>query len=343
MSKPRLLIQWIVGLALGTALIAATSPFFVRSYVPLSVDQTRNVWTMPPGRLYRWRSEGYANTSVGPLGMPGKTELPPRDERMRVALWGDSQAEGVCVVDHQKLFHQTEIASGNKAVVFPLVRSGEDAATWLTQMPRVEAPLAIDAHVFLIVDLPDLQAAISAPIDPPSEADIQQANAALASRLPAFVIQTARHLLYENDGATRRQLRFSIGPIQQDESNTQNAASANNGSAIDWSPSTRAVRRTTNLPVVIIYAPILPQIFYGKLLVDDPNEDSFSQLRKTAEQAGIAVIDMRPTFRESMQDGAFAHGYHNGLIGNGHLNATGYKLVAEALATTLAQIANEGE
>ena len=118
-STPRrLILAWIVGSLVGTAVIAITSPLFVRSYVPLTADPVRGVWTLPEGHAYRWRSEGYADTRIGPLGMPGKTSLGPRKpDCLRVALWGDSQAEGVCVGDHQKIFAQAEgLRDGGVAV-----------------------------------------------------------------------------------------------------------------------------------------------------------------------------------------------------------------------------------
>ena len=140
----RLIGSWLTGVLVGTGLIAATSPWFVRSYLPLHADPTRGVWTLPPDHWYRWRSEGYADTYVGPLGMPGKPTIPPtRPGVLRVALWGDSQAEGVCVADREKLFAQAEAIAGGRMQVFPSARSGEDAADWLTQMPAVEAPRSI--------------------------------------------------------------------------------------------------------------------------------------------------------------------------------------------------------
>ena len=191
----RWLIRWSAGALSGTLLIAFTSPLFVRSYVPLRQDPVRGDWTMPPGAAYRWRSEGYATTHVGPQGMPGRPRMPtPTDRRLRVALWGDSQAEGVCLDDDRKLFAQAERLSRRRAesrddglrgersggddlmgdpgdgiVVLPFPHSGTDAGNWLPQMPRVEPAFAIDAHAILVVDLPDLlpAAMLRPPAGPP--------------------------------------------------------------------------------------------------------------------------------------------------------------------------------
>jgi hypothetical protein len=342
-TAPRLFAIWIVGTLLGTAVIGITSPLLVRSYAPLHADTVRGVWTLPPGHTYRWRGEGYADTQIGPLGMPGKRSLGDRDDQVfAVALWGDSQAEGVCVSDDEKIFAQAQKLSAGRPSpnrrlsVYPLARSGEDAADWVTQMPVVERELSIDMHVLLIVDLPDLIAASEAPVPAPSDADVEQANAALAARLPAFVIQAARRLLTESDDVTRRRLRFSIGPVDTDSPTSANLTSANRTARpIDWSAATEALRRASKRPIVILYAPQLPRIIEGRVIVDDPADAQYAAMKLAAEASGLIVIDTREQLRRSARQGRWPHGFHNGYIGQGHLNAVGNSVVAAHLIRSI--------
>jgi hypothetical protein len=305
----------------------------VRTYAPLHASQARGVWTLPAGHTYRWRSEGYADTEIGPLGMPGKLSIAQRDDGfVSVALWGDSQAEGVCVADDEKLFAQAERLSaeeyrrGGRLEVYPFARSGEEAADWVTQMPAVEREVELDIHVLLIVDLDDLLAAPEAPIPPPSEADVEQANAAIAARLPAFVIQAARHLLTESDETTRRKLRFMIGPIAADDPRQSSVWGPRRDA--DWIAATTAIRRASEKPIVILYAPPAPQIIDGKVIVEDDGAADFEVMRVAAEAAGLIVIDTREQLRQSARQGRWPRGFHNGLIGQGHLNANGNTVVA---------------
>ncbi len=340
----RLIICWIVGSMIGTLIVGFTSPAFVRSYLPLQVDPVRGVWTMPAGQVFRWRGEGYADTQIGPLGMPGKRSIPAASaETIRIALWGDSQAEGVCLADDLKLHRQVQRAarqSGRSATVFPLARSGEDAGVWLTQMPVVQAELSIDFHALLIVDLPDLIAATEAPLPPPGADDVRRAQGSLAARLPAFVIQAARHLLTEADGRARRKLRFSVGPVL---TQSQPQLSGGGRPDPDWQGAVAAIRQTTSLPVVILYAPILPQIVGGGVRTDDPHDQQFRDLQAVAQQADLIVVDLRqPLLRES-QNGNWPHGFHNGLIGSGHLNRHGYNVVAHALVDVIMRETQQAE
>lgn len=331
-----IVLRWFVGTIVGTAVIGVTSPLFVRSYVPLQPDPLRRTWTLAPGHTYRWRSEGYANTHIGPHGMPGRTSVPKRTgESLRIALWGDSQAEGVCVDDRQKLFSQIETIASGELTVLPLTRSGEDAADWVTQIPHVEQPLQIDVHVLLIVDLPDLAAAVDAPLPPPSDTDVAAANAAIAARVPAFVIQAARNLLTEADEVTRRSLRFGIGPVAQ----TSESAPANSSSLrVDWETPLRALRESTSRAIVILYAPKVPQIVGGRIVRSDPGGDSFAAMKPIAESMGIIVVDARFALREAADEGRWPHGFHNGQIGAGHLNPQGYAIIASALLDAIQRI-----
>lgn len=330
----RLIVLWVVGALLGVAAIGITSPLFVRSYAPLEANAVRGVWTLPSGRNYRWRSEGYADTRIGPLGMPGKRTLGDGgDQVIAVALWGDSQAEGVCVRDDEKIFAQAERLAADRSAaklrlnVFPLARSGEQAADWLTQLPRVERELSIDVHVLLITELPDLISAPEAPLAPPSEADVERANAAIAARLPAFVIQAARRVLTEADDATPRRLRFSIGPVAA----TEPAAANGDNAATDWPAVMAAIRQASTQPMVILYAPQTPLIIDGRIVADDRDADQFAEMQTAAEAVGLIVVDAGQSLRRSAAAGDWPHGFHNGYIGQGHLNAVGNRLVAERL------------
>ena len=359
-----LLCRWAVGIALGTGLIAVSSPLFVRSYLPLNADPVRGIWTLPSGTEYRWRSEGYANTSIGPHGMPGKTVLQSQarskpsevhgiqsdsvdpNAAVRIALWGDSQAEGVAVDDADKLFAKVEQASQGKFDVYPLARSGEDAADWVTQMGRVEEQFDIDGHVILVVEPGDLLAAVNAPVAAPNAEDMTSANAALAARLPAFVIQAARNVLREADGATPRRLRFGLGPAEDNgrdsaasdaiEGSTGSSQSARQADRLAWMNALKVIRNATDLPVVLLYAPLAPHIVAGEIQWKDPTAEQFLLLKAAAGELGISLLDARAELRDSVEsNGQWPHGFHHGRIGSGHLNEVGNRILADKLIEEL--------
>lgn len=340
MNIKRLIVCWIAGLLLGTVIVGATSPLFVRSYLPQQLDPVRRQYVPSPGLNYRWRSEGYATTLIGQHGMPGRERTPPEDsDSFRVALWGDSQAEGVCVPDRQKLFEQIQRAAeanGGPVDVLPFARSGDDASNWLAQMRPVERDLDIDMHLLLIVELSDLWAAATAP--PPSPANEQtiQSNSRIAATVPAFLIQAARHLLTDADGG-RRALRFSIGPVKNvflPDLRSEKGIEQSEGNAT-WADVIEAVRSAAGKPVVIVYVPRSPHISAGKIVLHDGQDEQFQAMERAAIAAGLMVIDTRDALGDAAREGNWPHGFHNGQIGDGHLNSVGYQVIAKKIANAV--------
>ncbi len=339
----RVVLRWGLGVSVGTILVALTSPLFIRSYLPTPVNSIRNVWTLQPGSTYRWRSEGYASTHIGPLGMPGVRSMDAGSESRlaRFALWGDSQAEGVSVPDDAKIFAVAErltAEQGNPIHVYPLARSGDDARDWLTQMPNVESHLKLAGHILLVVDLPDLAVAIE-PTKTNSRGEFEQS---ITKLLPAFVIHGIRNLAFEQDGSQPRSLRLSIGPVAPstnilvlpDKEQVVNTTVASD----IWTDVFATIRNRTSLPVIVLYAPPVPVIMQGKVRIDDGNEVVLPEIREAAMQSDITWVDLREPLTKSSLAGKWPRGFHNGQFGVGHLNELGNEIVARSLVDVVSQL-----
>ena len=326
----RLIMRWCAGLLVGTALIAVSSPLFVRSYLPEQFDDVRGRYVPVPGSRYRWRSEGYATTKISAHGMPGRDAVPqPSPDSIRVALWGDSQAEGVCLADADKLFAQIQRAAdaaGQSIDVLPFARSGEDAADWLAQMPGVERELSIDVHLLVVADLPDLLA-LEQPSVPIERGDREvEFRSAIASRVPAFAIQAVRQLLRDADDQPRR-WRFSVGPVARPAPEPLGGA-AELASRATWTRVMGTVRRTSERPIIIAYAPKAPRISGGNVELNDPWNEPFQAMERAAVAQTLVVVDTSDALGDAARQGRWPYGFDNGQIGSGHLNAFGYQVIA---------------
>ncbi len=337
-NAKRIVAKWLLGALFGTFLIALTSPLFVRSYVPSRLDPLRGVVVLQSNHFYRWRSEGYATTAIGPHGMPGRMSLPetkPAGE-VRIAIWGDSQAEGVGVADEQKLHRQIE-RIGNQSkqtiIALPLARSGDDAADWLAQIPRVEEALAIDMHVMLVAEMVDLEAADAA-IDNSPEVDPKQlaGQNQIASNVPAFVIQAVRRLLRTPDD-TPRTLRFSVGPIK----NESQPAAMPATHKTDWHTVMQTIRAASDRPILLLYSPRIHRESLTSIVVDDdqPTGNALAEIKQAAQSADIRLRDVTETFIDSAESNRWPHGFHNGIIMQGHLNETGYTIIASEIVSEI--------
>lgn len=334
--------RWILGSLVGTLLVAMTSPWFVRSYLPRVNEPTRQVNVLLPQSIYRWRSEGYATTRIGPLGMPGQqTDPRAADDAFRIALWGDSQAEGVCVDDRNKIAAFVASESRNHALVLPFARSGDNCNDWIQQIISFQSPNAtkfrIDAHAFLIVEFSDWCIEIDR-----SRSASEQAFNKFSTRSPAFLIQAARNALTKDQDNELRTLRFRPGPVR---SNDQ-AWSVNrqrNSSRPENQPTTFEQRRHllaaqldrlqqhTDVPCLFLYAPLFPTIINGNVFHDDPDSALYDALVQESKPHGFQVVDLRGAMHSSVAQGNWPRGFHNGQFGVGHYNATGNKIIANGL------------
>ncbi|MCO8120948.1 hypothetical protein NHH03_04300 [Stieleria sp. TO1_6] len=335
-SNP-MILRWTIGCIAGLLIIAVTSPCFVRSYTPRVVQPQRNALTLQPGAEYRWRSEGYANTQIGPLGMPGASPpLPLNPSTVHLALWGDSQAEGVCVADDQKIAAQTHHLSAERIDVLPFARSGDDCNDWLPQITSLQrSSIKLDAHVFLLVEWSDW----CQPVRQPSSITDQQFDW-VAEQLPAFLIQATRNVLTTGTDNQFRRLRFRPGPITSNSSATAVAPAAVTEQPDQWTSRVAMLavqlarlKHQTRLPCIFLYAPLSPAIINGDILWDDPDDDLFQAMQSIAAELGFDVVDLRHQMQQSVRTGKqWPRGFHNGQFGVGHYNAVGYRIISAALA-----------
>ncbi|WP_182869641.1 hypothetical protein [Stieleria mannarensis] len=328
--------RWITGVLIGTALVGVTSPLFVRSYVPRTNDPVRGVAVLQPGAHYRWRSEGYATTRIGPMGMPGKTSFPAEDRSaIRLTLWGDSQAEGVCVDDHDKIAAQLSRLSSDQIQIYPFARSGDDCNDWIPQIAALaentETRGRIDAHVFLIVEWSDWCIEIDE-----SPESISTTFSTISATLPAFVIQTVRNIITRGDGTTRRRLRFRPGPVDAVRAGNVSGPVDQSNVRIESQSKLLALqlqrlRQGCDQPCIFVYAPMIPAITDGQVRWNDPDQRLFERFQRHCADHGFHVIDGRPAMKSAAIEGEWPRGFHNGQFGVGHYNASGNRIIAERL------------
>jgi lysophospholipase L1-like esterase len=337
--------RWLFGIVVGTCIIAATSPWFVRSYVPRVVDPVRGATVLQPGASYRWRREGYATTKIGPLGMPGQTSFGERKSgSLSVALWGDSQAEGVCVTDDQKIAALAQRRSERQCHVLSFARSGDDCNDWIDQIRAIRSAslpeLTIDAHVFLVVEWSDW----CQPIERP-EVEIDEAFNGIAATLPAFLIQVVRNALTTGDTNRPRTLRFRPGPVASGRLTSQTEARHDdpNRSSDAVGLLTRQLerlRRQTDSPCIFLYAPLSPSIVNGRIRSED-DEVMFDTFRKLCDRLQFHVVDLRGAMNASVRAGRWPRGFQHGQFGVGHFNAVGNRIIADHLVGMVEDLGEE--
>jgi hypothetical protein len=86
-----------------------------------------------------------------------------------------------------------------------------------------------------------------------------------------------------------------------------------------------------------IYLPTVPTIADGRVVLEDQREELFKEeIFQEATALGIDIVDVTPTFIAYYDTTRqLPYGFANTVPGEGHLNAEGHRLVAEAVAQYL--------
>lgn len=328
----------IVGSWMVTWLLA---PWLLDSILVRVADPILNVATLQPGRVVRWRSEGCGDTTIGPHGLPG---WQPRPRSERIILWGDSQVEGLCVNDAEKISNQV-IAIANSQSLSPLDclslgRSGADAREWQDLMAAAEALWQPVLHVWVVTELSDLL--VLAPEFgsqvPPREVTPSPGWVKLAAAVRAEALFTAaKRILRDPHSGGLRRLDFRVGPRETSSLEHRAYVVANEQQNRQWADTVAAavseLERQFPQRLVLVYAPGTPTLS-RPMLSEHPDDALFELISERLLANGVETVDLRPAFLHLWQTRRrLPRGFHNGFPGSGHLNADGNRLIAEAIVS----------
>ncbi len=336
--------QWLIGLFGSWLCVWLLGPWLVNSILVRVHDPVLQLMTLRERDLIRWRSEGWANTLIGPHGLPG---WQPNQANDKVVLWGDSQVEGFCVDDADKISNQVIKIASEKMLreidCLPLGRSGSDAADWELQTPAVERLWHPIAHVWIVTELTDLMA-----LDYPTATSVvdrwqteSPAPVLWAKRLHADALfQSIRNLALSPTTGGLRSLRWSVGPLPSqivtiDSTNETTQREANKYFAQAVIDRLLAADLKLDHRLLIVYAPATPRIL-DKIVFEHPDDAAWEAMSLLIQTNSIAVIDMRQVFIDHWSNkGELARGFNNGTPGFGHLNSIGNRLIATAIVEYL--------
>ncbi len=110
-------------------------------------------------------------------------------------------------------------------------------------------------------------------------------------------------------------------------------SSSDSSDAVEWMRSLHAEFLRLGVPIVYLY---IPQISYDKTPAEPKYPDSWRMYQEFASDTEVDLLDatevLLNSFAESGQPG---HGFHNSVMGGGHMNARGHLAVGRFLATAL--------
>ncbi len=331
--------RWLIDLLGSWCIVWFAAPLALNSIlVRDKIPELKSIG-LRTGDTVRWRSEGWATTQIGKYGLSGYhpvTDVPV------IAIYGDSQVEGHCVNDADKICNQVsriaEQRVGKAWDCVPLARSGADAKVWKHWLQQAEVLWQPRWHLWIVTELSDLTIDES---DQPMTHDIWAAPSPnwirLASDWQAESLFTiARRLAWDSSTGQSRQLRFTLGkvslaskPIESPDA-TEKVAEHVPAKTIQQLQSLNAQLQGR---LVILYSPAVPTVHPAvRFDAPDPMWDDL----KIQIGDSVQLIDLRPEYARLWQEKRqMPRGFHNGQPYSGHLNSAGNAVIAQVIVERL--------
>jgi hypothetical protein len=340
--------RWLGGFLLATALMGAGAWYWLDSIDPYVLDPVLGRLVPPPGHRHRFRSEGWAVTEYGRLGIAGIPDL-STISAPKVAIWGDSFVEGMHVPDRYKLAQQfTQIwqARHTTRLVGVGIGGGDrSVADYYHLIPRYESVSPWICHCIVLASLrdvcPDEQSFRSLPEFQLVESRRSQPWPGLRHWLKRWHLDFLWGPLWSLAGKkqnplTRNRIRFQPGPRPADGDRQSPRDLAQLADPAAWEFLLSALKMQTQRPILFVYIPRVPAIEHGRVIWTAPEADQVPLFSACCQRHGIGFLDLSQSFVDyNRQTGRFPRGFANSIPGRGHLNRHGHWLTALAICEYL--------
>ena len=314
---------------------------FVNSIAPEPFDPQVGRHLPAPGSELRFRTEGAATTRYAAHGLLAD-DVEARAE-IEVGVWGDSFVQGAQVADDQKFgaafreLWNAEASATTVAVGYPDRSIGDVIAL----LPRYEDLRDFDAHVVLLPDLFDVSPDGKTFFDRPDFRFVERRRdppwEGLRARVADVRLDFTWFSFQRVVGAKRNPiggeaLRWRVGPAASSAPALRRWPALYEVDPAAWRFALQALRRATDQPVAIVYAPRVPFLDKGRVRREHPVTDLAARFAAMCREEGVDFVDLSPALAKHFErTGQPALGFHNGRMGRGHLNAAGHEILAEAL------------
>lgn len=358
-------LRWFLGFIMSLFVIWAITAVGTENINPKvwSEQLHRNVPVQ--GWISHNRDEAWAKTEFGELGLRGTPTVAPPSVP-KIFLWGDSFVEAAQVEDHYKMHRQLNellATHGDRKIqVIPVGHRFQSFADYVFQIKPYEesiSPCALhvihlhsledvlpdrdqDARISLFLSRPDFHFVkydnefreIESPIH---ESPLKT----LAYRLKLqFFLRTKKQI---SQIAKLEGLRFSVGeqrlstkdapPAANDWNRYLNPDWASKPPPVAaWNFLINSLKNSTSAPILIVYAPVTPALFKGKVIKLNPEKNLVNSFSEICGNHGVGFVSMEESFLEYHRStGKFPRGFQTSRPWLGHYNSEGHRLVAEAI------------
>lgn len=314
---------------------------FKSTLLSFDLDPTLKKYIHTPHIVYKHRDEGWARTYKGKYGINAIEDI-TEDKRRKIIIWGDSYVEAHQVEDNEKM-PQVLTAILEKSydglMAFGVGMSSDSVADYYFDIPKYEKLVDSVVGHFIIITL-------SEDILPDQKTDrIRGVFSSNPYRLELFewkpryqeikktLNRYGLNFIWEpvKSLVSGRPLRFvPAAGVKPEETRGAEEIYTDASRKEAWAFLFRRLREQTNLPIVLVYCPVMPKIENGNLILVDPDLKNVRLFANEALKNGIDFIDISSLFVDYYKKtGELPIGFANYRPGHGHFNIAGHRIVAE--------------
>jgi len=334
---------WGGGLLFSFLFIWVVCSVFGNSITPPVWDEDLQIYVRKSGTTVHWRSEGWADIPVGPMGLDVNDAVLLESGVPCFALWGDSHVDALQVPSDERavgLFN----SGGPPVKVIAVGGGGLNVADYYFRIPRLQRKYPnIVGNVILLSGMADVipgktlechsrflpgpwrfEESLCAPTR------LALKYAPLLSEMRLGFLQSLYSKLKNHD------FRFVWGPetavarpavVSDDESFSYEEA---------WNYLLTALKREGRGRLAFIYIPPTPQPAGNVVRIQDPEAPLVKRFGVACAANGIDFVDLSRNFQDLyLKQGLFPRGFFNTAPGRGHLNVLGHRLVAKGVQELL--------
>lgn len=342
--------SFLLGFLLSCALAWFMSAVYSDTIPPLVLDAGIAGYVYAPGSTLRYHSEGWGTTRIGVHGLKGQGAQWLGTEPLAV-FWGDSFVEALQVDDEDKLdavFTRSAREAGLTYHGLAIGRFADSVADYYFRIPRYSKLLGHKAtHVIVLGTITDTLPGEQAPCRSAfrSEGDIftlteQECPPKDSTARLRFILYDYRLNILQllHTRLSEGGFRFLNTPVRAASAALESGPLSVPPDKYDhaWDFLLERMKSVTPSHLVFIYAPPLPHIVNangaGKLSFINPEAAHAARFAQRCQLHSIDFIDMSKTFIEYFRTNKeFTRGFSASPPGRGHMNPTGFGLIAMAL------------
>ena len=318
------IVKIFISSILAFIIIYLLGAFFLESCMEAIYDDTLQIACPRQGIKEYSRSENWCTNQYGKLGFEIHDEYKLNHNKNKILIYGDSYVEAKMLPWYQRVQNQIQ---NDKYDVLGIGCSGWSSIEFNDIMHRYKAIIKQDImHVIILADINDVL---------PSE------NNSFTNRKPRlrqvksnifrrFVIKYKANIIYHlYKKLISQKLNFNIK--EKNNFFKENYQALNNEHY--WYEMLNVMKSNSpNGNLLFIYIPTVPRIHHNKLDFIDDSGDIAMAFQKACKDNNVGFINLVETeIRYYHETKRFCRGFPLSRPGEGHCNADGHRLIAQAI------------